>query len=379
MSKKRIATSLLAVAMAAGSLFTGCSSSQGSSTSAAVSTGAQSVASAESASTANGTTQKKIKIGFALKTQDSPYFVALADAMKKSCAANGWDCTVLDANSNTSKEAENMETFISQKMDMIFIDSIDPDACVSSINQAADAGIGVIAVDSGVNATAKTITTVYSDNKQNGRLVGLAYAKKMAKNPILAIVLSGAKGNVAGQERREGVFTGIIEGRTGMSESDAWKASATFDNDLSSKGKATNSAANFTVAAQGWGAWTRDGGLKAAEDLITANKNLTTVIGENDQMLFGAMTALQNANITGVDQVAAADGAKEAYQYIKQGKYFATGENNPKKVVEKAVEISKDILVNGKDKNSFAKITKTTPNAVTKDNVDQFYDANSIF
>lgn len=377
MSKKRISAIALAFIVAATSLLAGCSSSKGQAANG--SANAQSAASTENSAASGSAGQKKIKVGFALKTEDSPYFVALADAFKKSCAAGGWDGSILNANGQTAKETENMETFISQKMDMIFIDSIDPDACVPSINEAADAGIGVIAVDSGVNSTANTVTTVYSDNKQDGRLVGLAYAKKMDKKPIIAIVLSGAKGNVAGQERREGLFCGIIEGRTGMSEADAWKASATFDNDLSSKGKAGNSAANFSVVGQGWGNWTREDGLKAAEDLITANKNLTTVLGENDQMLFGAMTALQNANITGVDQVAACDGAKEAYQYIQQGKYFATGENSPVKVIQKSMEIAKDILVSGKDKSSYPKVTLTTPNAVTKDNVAQFYDPNSIF
>ena len=56
-------------------------------------------------------------------------------------------------------------------------------------------------MDSGVGEGADDITTVYSDNKQNGRLVGIAYAEKMGDAPIDAILLSGAKGNVAGAER----------------------------------------------------------------------------------------------------------------------------------------------------------------------------------
>jgi ribose transport system substrate-binding protein len=311
-------------------------------------------------------TNEKLKLGFAIKTQDSPYFVALVSAVKDLCTQNGWDITVLDANGDTAKEAENMDTFIAQKMNLIFLDSVDPSACIPSINAAADAGIGVINLDSGVGEGSKQVTTVYSDNKQNGRMVGLAYAKKMGTNPINAILLSGAKGNVAGQERREGLFCGIIEGRTGMSEADAWKASAAFDDELTKNGKATNADANFTVSGQGWGAWTREEGLTAAEDLITANPNLTTALGENDQMLFGVMTALTNAGIKNVDIVAAADGAKEAYDLIKQGTYFATGENSPYKVAQLGVQIAKEILVEKKDMSSYPEITLTQPNAVRK-------------
>lgn len=318
--------------------------------------------------------EKKIKVGFAIKTQDSPYFVSLVEAVQEIAKAEGWNITVLDANGSTSKEAENMESFIAQGMDLIFLDSVEPDAAVPSINKAAEAGIGVINLDSGVGEGAKDITTVYSDNKQNGRLVGLTYAEKMGDEDIKAIVLSGAKGNVAGAERRTGLFAGIIEGKTGVTEEEAWELALAFDNELISKGKATNAEAKFTVAGQGWGAWTEEQGLTAAEDLITANRDLTTVLGENDQMLFGAMTALENAGIQDVDIVAAADGAKAAYDLIREGKYFATGENSPYKVAQLGIEIAKEILVEGKDMWSYDDITLTEPAAVTIENVDEFYE-----
>lgn len=318
--------------------------------------------------------EDQIKVGFAIKTQDSPYFVSLVDAVKEYAEAEGWKLTVLDANGDTTKEAENMETFIAQGVDMIFLDAIEPDAVVPVINKAAEAGIGVINLDSGVNEEADDITTVYSDNKQNGRLVGLAYAEKMGDEEIVSITLSGAKGNVAGTERRTGLFAGILEGKLGVSEDEAWKLADELDTQLASSGKASNVKAKFSVVGQGWGSWTREDGLVAAEDLITANPNLTTVLGENDQMLLGAMTALKNAGIDNVDIVAAADGALEAYDLIKEGQYFATGENSPYKVAKLGVEIAKEIIVDGKDPESYDEVTLTEPAAVTKENVDDYYD-----
>lgn len=316
---------------------------------------------------------EKIKVGFVVKSQDSPYFVALAKSIEKQAKAEGWEVTVLDSNGDSMKEAENMDTFVSQKMDMIFLDCIEPDSAVASINKAADAGVNVINLDSGVGEGANDVTTVYSDNKQNGRLVGLAYAKAHPE-AIKSIILSGAKGNVAGTERRQGLFAGIIEEKLKVSEDEAWKLSAEFDKELTSKGKATNEKAEFSVVGQGWGNWTEEKGLSASEDLITANKDITTVLGENDQMLFGAMTALNNAGLKDVDIVAAADGAKAAYDKIKEGTYFATGENSPTKVGELGMKIAKEILIDKKDPKSYEDITLTEPAAVTKDNVDEFYD-----
>ena len=40
------------------------------------------------------------------------------------------------------------------------------------------------------------------------------------------------------------------------------------------------------------------------------------MFAENDQMLFGGMQAADDAGLTGIHYVAAADGALEAYDYI---------------------------------------------------------------
>lgn len=359
--KKRIVSMVLCMTMGA-ALLAGCGGSD---------TKEQAAAQDETADKAEG---EDIKVGFAMKTQDSPYFVSLVSAVEELTAAEGWECSVLDAGGDTTKEAENMETFITQGVDLIFLDSVDPDACVPSINAAAEADIPVINLDSGVSECDQC-TTIYSDNKQNGRLVGKAYGEYMPEDQeIIAVLLSALKGNIACLERRLGLYCGIIEARTGCSEEEAWKAADEFEEQLVANGKARNEEANFTLRGQGWGDATREKGLEAAEDLITANKDINCILGENDQMLFGAMEALENAGITGVDLVAAADGAKEAYDYIKEGKYFATGENSPYKVSEKGMEIAKEILIEGKDWKSYDDVILTEAVAVTKENVDEHYE-----
>ncbi len=326
-------------------------------------------------------TDGKVKVGFSIKNEQGPYFVSLIRSIKKLSQENGWECTVLNSNDDTQKESENIDSFIAQGMKAIFLDSIDPESCVPSINKAAEAGIPVINLDS-ASGESNYCTTVYSDNKQNGRLVGIAYAAALKKDgkedlQINSVLLSGTKGNVAGQERRMGLFAGIVEGRTGCTEEEAWTASQDIEDQLKSKGKAENKDAKFLVSGQGWGGWNREKGLVAAEDLITANKELNCIMGENDQMLFGALTALDNAGIKGVSIVAAADGAKEAYDLIKAGEdnpYVASGENSPFKIAELGIKIAKEIIVDGKDWKSYDKVTMTDAVAVSIDNVDERYE-----
>ena len=130
---------------------------------------------------------------------------------------------------------------------------------------------------------------------------------------------------------------------------------------------------------QGGGNWTIDEGLVAAEDLITANPDVNLVMAENDPMLIGAMTALDNAGITyGTDGTAqlisAADGSKDGYDAIKEGKILAIGENSPVKIAELGMQIAQEILVDGEDPESYDDITMTEAAAVTAENVDEHYD-----
>ncbi|MGC4018164.1 MAG: substrate-binding domain-containing protein [Muricomes sp.] len=370
--KKKLLSALLCSAMVLG-LLAGCASKgkdEGSSSDA------------EGSKDAGG----KLKIGIAMKTQDGPYFVTLTKAVQEKCAEIGLvekasDVVVLNADMDVAKQSENFETFISQKYDLIFVDCIDPDNVIADEKAAYDAGIPVINIDSGVNDGQYSVTTVYSNNRQNGRMCGLSYAEFMGDQEIYSIMLSGEKGNVAGTERRQGLICGILESRLGISEDEAWKLTEEADNELLSKGSYTNEEAKFTIAGQGWGNWTVNDILNDANDLVVKTKDkLNTMFGENDQMLFGGMQAADDAGLTGIHYVAAADGAKEAYDYIKgtktskSGEYYCTGENSPVQVAITATNIAKEILVDGADPASYDEVTMTEAIAVTKDNVDERYE-----
>lgn len=318
------------------------------------------------------TVAESYKVGFAIKTLEGAFFVKLGEAVDSKCAELGWECTTLNADRDIQKEAENIETFVAQGVDIILLDCVDPSAAVASVATAKEAGIPVIAVDAGVDEAAEVITTVYSNNKETGRRIGLAYAEKMQDAPIKAIMLSGAKGDVVGFERRFGLFCGIIEGRTDMSGDEAWEAAQAMEDELISSGKAVNEDADFTIVGQGWGGWTEDGGLDTAEDFITANKDINCVMTENDQMAYGAGIAVKNAGLEGVDLVSTADGEQKAYDLIKEGEYFATGENSPAMVIEMALDVAGQVLKDGK--TDFDPVIMTEAVAITKDNVEERYE-----
>ena len=333
-----------------------------------------------SAPNSGGNTSKTYSVGFVLRTTGNAYYANIGKGVKAACEKLGWQCTVLDSNNDTSKELENMETLVAAGVDLIFLDCVDPSAATASQRVAYEANIPIINLDSGVEDMSMQVTTVYSDNEQNGLAVGKYYAATLDKDyEISAILLSGNTGSIAGQQRREGLMAGIIMQRTGCTEEEAWKAADEMEKSIVSTGKAKNEAAKFEITGQGWGNWTIDEGLVAAEDLITANPNVNLVLAENDSMLIGAIKALENAGITygkdgKVKLISAADGSKQGYDYIKAGKIMAIGENSPSKIGTLGMKIAEEILVQGKDPSSYDDITMTEAIAVTAENVDEHYD-----
>jgi ribose transport system substrate-binding protein len=323
--------------------------------------------------------QKQKRVAFVICTLRSPWFVAVANMVKQQSEANGWICEILDANTDLLKEAELMDSVISRKVDLIFLDAVDPDGSIVKLNEAYAAGIPVINIDRDfISPAAKYSTTVISDNKGNGFAVGRAYVNDFwgMEKPIKAVLISGNMGNLPSLDRRTGFFAGVISARTGVSDDRAWSESLAFNERLTNGGRAEHAGAGFVVAGQGWGDWAEDGGLNAAQDLIAANRDLTVMVAENDDMLLGARRALINAGLADVDMVACADGSKTAYDLMRQpgSKYLLTGENSAIKVGSRAVEIAKEILVNGRDPYSFEKNMKTDPFAVSLKNLNQHYD-----
>lgn len=323
---------------------------------------------------------KTFKVGYANKTLNNPYFVALDAALKEEVEALGWKYASLDADEDINKEMENMETFVSQGYDLIIINPIDSEACLQSIANAAEAGIPVIAVDNAPDSSAECITIVCSDNERNGRAVGLYTAETFGDEPIVSVLLSGVKGAVVSQERRTGLMCGIIEQRTECSEDEAWEQAREMEQALIDKGKAYHEEADFAINGQGWGNWTADEGLPAMEDLLVANKDINLVLGENDNMLLGAMTAIENANMSGIKLAAAADGQKEALKLIADGTdYMATGDNSPATVSKMTLEIAVDVLENGKTADDYEDVTRTPALCYTVENAAEYYNPDNAF
>ncbi|MCW5263508.1 ABC transporter substrate-binding protein [Verminephrobacter eiseniae] len=294
------------------------------------------------------------KIGVSMKTLSAPYFAAQMEAAKARGKELGYEVLATDAQGKLQKQISDVEDLVTRGVKLLIINPADSEGLVNAVNNASANGVKVLVIDSTLNPRANFVTQVQSSNSINGALVGNWVIEEVGNKSLKIALLSGEKGNPVGQERRLGVLSGIIEAQ------------------LRKFGKA-----DLTVVGQGWGHWNDEGGLKAMEDLLVANKDINMVLGENDSMVLGARRAIESAGRTGILLVAAADAQKEALALIKQGKYGVTGLNDPALVARTAIDLGVKV-VKGEVKD-VPKQTLTTPAAITKGNVDKFYNPKAVF
>lgn len=294
-------------------------------------------------------------VGVSMFTLAAPYYAAQLQAASEEAKKLGCEVTTADGQNDMAKQIGDVEDMVSRGVNVLIIDPRDPEGLVPAVNAAAADGVKVVVIDSALSQKANYVTLVQSSNDANGKLVGEWLANEMKGKPMKIALISGDKGNVVGEERRLGVIRGLVEGQLRQ-----------------------DGSADVEIVGQGWGGWTHEGGLKAMEDLLTAHPDVNVVLGENDSMVLGAAKALEQAGKTDVLLVAAADGQKEAYAMIKDGKYGATGLNNPTEIGRLGVQYGVKAL-RGELPAGFPKISYTDPAVITKANVDQFYKPDSLF
>jgi ribose transport system substrate-binding protein len=239
---------------------------------------------------------------------------------------------VLVVNATSVKGQKEMMTQISSKIPVIYIDTSVP-------------GTGT--------------TSVQSDNLTIGRESGKITAKRflgMGKQNIKMVIVTGpATDENVGPNRRKGFLDGLTEG-----------------------------GVKYDIKSEQNGDYAQDKGQVAAENMLAANPDTDLVLGLNDSMALGAYNVIKDkAQYKNVYVAASADGQKEALELIKEGgctgKYISTGLNSPDLAAEEALSIALDIATGVKKPADYPAQQFTLAVGIGCENIDKYYDPNSIF
>lgn len=323
------ATSLCAVAALAA-----CSSSSGST--------------AAGSGGSSGGSGSPVGVSLILKTLTNPYFVSMENDAKAAAAKDNVTLTVAAGNKDgdTQTQISAIDNAISRGDKGILI-TTNGDAVNAALNQAKQAGLFVIALDTATNPASVADITYATDNTQAGKLDGQYAAAALGGKSATIAMLDLFNNQVVSVDvdRDHGFLQGmgIDPGSTTQNGQEAKTGSYT--------------GGSYTIACHQPTQGAIDGGRTAMENCLSANPGINVVYAINEPAAEGAYNALKAAGKQDQVAVYAVDGSCAGLKLVSSGEFAADAVQYPGKMAALGVDSiaklarggSKPSVTQGKD------------------------------
>jgi len=256
-----------------------------------------------------------ITIGMTVPGLMFPFFVTMEEEAQAHADELGIELLTHDSENRSSVQMEGVETYVARGVDGILISPMTTDTLVPAIEYAVQNGIPVASVDRKAD-TDEVLVHVGADNVEGGRAAGRYIVEKLGGEGKV-IQLEGTPGASPAIDRKAG-FEEIIN------ESD------------------------IEIIASMTAEFSRSEGQTVMEDLITAHPEFDAVFGANDEMIIGAIVAMEDAGIDPADVVTVGfDATEDAFTYMDEGTLDATVDQFPGQQAVTALDYLVDFIMTG--------------------------------
>jgi len=243
---------------------------------------------------------KSIKtIGVTLLTRAHVFYRDLEEGLRSEAEKKGYKLIITAGDFDLGKQSNQIEDFITQKVDAIIVCPVDSRGVGPAIRKANEAKIPVFTADI-ASQEGEVVSHIASDNVAGGRLAG----------EYLAKVLNG-KGKVAiiGQP----TVTSVLDRTQGFKDAIAKYPDIKIVADLNAEG-------------------VRDKAMQITSDVLQAHPDLNGIFGINDDSALGALDAVQQYKRLDV-KIVGYDATPPARDAILKGTQLkADVIQNPKKI-----------------------------------------------
>ena len=268
--------------------------------------------------------------------QQALFFNQMNEGAQAAADAAGVNLVIFNANNDPAAQNSAIETYIQQGVDGLAVVAIDVNGIMPAVEQAAAAGIPVVAIDAILPEDGPQMAQIGVDNAAAGAELGAVFNEwaKAAGGAKLGIV--GALNSFIQNVRKDG-FEGAISG-------------------------------DVTVVGTVDGQNVQDIALAAAENLMTANPDMTAIYATGEPALLGAIAAVESQGRQADVKVFGWDLTASAIAGIDAGYVEAVIQQDPAGMGAAAIEALNTITGGGTvEKNISVPVT-----IVTKANVDDF-------
>ncbi|NTH16618.1 sugar ABC transporter substrate-binding protein [Agrobacterium rhizogenes] len=277
----------------------------------------------------------KFVVGYANMADTDVFVMARKNAFVEAAKSDpDVNIKFADANNDVSKQLDQIDNLIAQKVNVIVVVPVDYQGIVPGVEKANAAGIPVVAL--GIQSAGGKYTFVGSKNIDAGKMQA-EYMKANLPKDAQILYLQGTPGLYHSQERLKG-----------------------FEENLGRP--------DVKILANLSGNYDRAEGMKVTEDWIQSFPKFDAIIAANDQMALGAREALQGADRLRGVMISGVDGVPDALNAIKAGEMSQTIFQNAAGQAKAAFEVVESIK-----KGDQPPAEKLVPfESITKDNVDKY-------
>ncbi len=246
-----------------------------------------------------------LTVGFSQIGSESGWRAAETSVTKQQATAHGVDLKFADAQQKQENQIKAIRGFIAQGVDAIMVAPVVATGWDAVLGEAKDAGIPVILLDRGVDASQDLyLTSVASDQVHEGAVAGQFLVDTIKDKPCKVVEIEGTVGSTPAINRKKG-----------------------FDDTVTKQ-------ANITIIRSQTGEFTRSKGKEVMEGFIKAEnggKDICAVYAHNDDMMVGAIQAMKDAGLNpGKDIITISiDGVPDLFQAMAKGEANATVELTP--------------------------------------------------
>jgi simple sugar transport system substrate-binding protein len=278
--------------------------------------------------------EESVKIGFITKFPVD-FYDTMVDAVEAWNEDNP-EVEVIFAQGESGTDDEGqinaIESMITQEVDAIAVTPTSPNV-QDALQEAVDADIEVVLVDNDIPGWDGATSLVATNNLEGGRLAGEFMADQLEPGDTVA-VLEGVAGAPSLQERVDGFVEGL---------GDDFEIVASLPTDCD-----------------------QTKGLDAAQDILTANPDVSAIYGACGPPIIGALESIASAGTT--VKVVGFDAGPDELAAIEAGDELASVAQFPDRMGEMGAQAAVD-AVNGEDVEP---VIDTGTEIVTADNVADF-------
>jgi ribose transport system substrate-binding protein len=271
--------------------------------------------------------------------QQALFFNQMNEGAQKAADAAGAKLVIFNANNDPAAQNSAIETYIQQKVDGLAVVAIDVNGIMPAVQQAAAAGIPVVAIDA-ILPEGPQKAQIGVDNAKAGADMGkffLDHVKSDMDGKVKYGVV-GALNSFIQNVRQEG-FEKTVKGAEGV------ETAGVVD-----------------------GQNIQDNALAAAENLITGNPDMTAVYATGEPALMGAIAAVESQGKQSDVKIFGWDLTAQAIAGIDAGYVTAVIQQDPSAMGAAAVDALKKIS----DGGSVEKTISVPITIVTKENVEPY-------